>query len=107
MSQELQTTKKPKPVKTDSLRVRKETKKKILSDLLSLNKKDFGRKLTADDYVQLAISLLTPDLLQKLKEKTLSNKDRLELKYQEYCSQNGKVTKDEFLGVLLSIGATV
>lgn len=104
MNPEIQTQKKSKPVKTDSLRVKRETKKKIITELITLNKKDFGRKLTADDYVQLAISLLTSEHLQKLKEWSFSNKDRLEQRYQEYCSNHGKTSKDEFIGILLSNG---
>jgi hypothetical protein len=53
--------KKAKLVRTDNVRVRRETKKKILTDLAALNKKDFGRKITVDDYVQLAIALIRPD----------------------------------------------
>jgi hypothetical protein len=89
-------------VGTDSLRVRKETKKKILSDLATINKKDFGRKVTADDFVSLAISLLTPEHLQKLKDASLSNRDRLDQRFADYCVTHGKVSKDEFLGILLA-----
>jgi hypothetical protein len=91
-------------LRTDSLRVRKETKKKILSELAILNKKDFGRPVTPDDYVSLAISLLRQEHLEQLKEGSLSNRDRLEQKYREYCSLNGKISKDEYLGVLLGKG---
>ncbi len=111
MSQEVQTKQDPtsrpskaKVVRTDNLRVRRETKKRIQSELAALNKKDFGRQITADDYVALAITLVQPAHLQGLRERSLSNKDRLEQKYQEYCAQHGKVSKDEFLGVLLSGG---
>ncbi len=96
--------KKAKMVRTDNVRVRRETKKKILTDLAQLNKKDFGRKLTVDDYVQLAISLIRPELLEQLKEQSLSNRDRMELKYKEYCSKHGKISKDEFIGLLLASG---
>ena len=110
MSTETQTTgqtssqKKAKLVRTDSVRVRRETKKKILTDLVALNKKDFGRKVTVDDYVQLAISLIKPEYLERLKEQSLSNRDRMELKYKEYCTANGKISKDDFIGMLLSSG---
>lgn len=108
MSQEVQTkhetTVKPskgKVVRTDNLRVRRETKKRIQSELATLNKKDFGRKITADDYVALAITLIQSAHLEGLRERSLSNKDRLEQKYQEHCAKHGKVSKDKFLGVLL------
>ena len=107
MSTETQTVNqaaKKSKLRTDSLRVRKETKKKVLAELATLNRKVFGRKITTDEYVALAISLLQATHLDTLKERSLSNKDRLEQKYQEYCSTKGKVTKDEFIGVLLSSG---
>jgi len=50
---------------------------------------------------------MNPEHLQKLKEVVLSNRDRLELKFQEYCSQNGKVTKDAFIGLLLAGGQSL
>ncbi len=91
-------------LKTDNLRVRRETKKKIQTELAALNRKDFGRKVTTDDYVQLAISLVRPEHTDTLKERTLSNKDRMEKRYQEYCAAHGKVSKDEFIGTLLAAG---
>ena len=93
-------------VKTDSLRVKRETKKKIQAELATLNRKDFGRAVTTDDYVALAITLLRPEHLEQLKERSLSNKDRMEKRYREYCAEHGKASKDEFLGVLLGMGAS-
>ncbi len=91
---------KPKP-STESLRIKRETKKKILSELAQLNKKEFGRPITPDQYVSLAISLLTKDHLESLREQSLSNKDRLEKRYTEFCARNGRISKDEFIGILL------
>jgi len=91
---------KAKP-RTDSLRVRKETKKRILGELANLNKKEFGRPVTPDQYVQLAISLLRPEHLERLREQSLTARDRFEQKYREHCEKNGKVSKDEFLATLL------
>lgn len=87
--------------RTDSLRVRKETKKRILAELGSLNKKEFGKPITPDQYVALAISLLRPEHLQQLQEQSLTARDRFEQRYQAHCAQNGKVSKDEFLATLL------
>lgn len=88
-------------LKTESLRVKRETKKRIQTELAALNRKDFGRKITADDLVALAIGLVESQHLDALRERSLSNRDRLEKKYQEYCASHGKVSKDEFLGLLL------
>jgi hypothetical protein len=86
---------------TDSLRVKRETKKKILAELAILNKKEFGKPITPDQLVSLAIGLIKPDHLQTLKEQSLTAKDRFEQRYRDFCIQNGKVTKDEFLATLL------
>lgn len=91
-------------VKTDNLRVKRETKKRIQNELASINRKDFGKPVTADDLVALAITLVQPFHLEQLKERSLSNKDRMEKKYQEYCAAHGKVSKDEFIGILLAGG---
>src|SRR4051812_324959 len=88
--------------RTDYLRVGRETKKKILTELSNINRKNLGKPITPDQYVALAISLINPEHLEKLKEQSLSNKDRLEMRYQEYCEQHGKISKDEYLGILLS-----
>jgi hypothetical protein len=94
------TKSKSKPA-NDYIRIKRETKKKILSDLAQINRKDFGKSITPDQYIALAISLLTPEHLEQLKTQSMTNKDRLELKYREHCSTNGKVSMDEFIGMLL------
>lgn len=94
---------KQKPA-TESLRVRRETKKRILGELATLNKKDFGKSITPDQYVNLAISLLRPEHIQSLKEQSLSNKDRMEKRFLDYCAEHGKVSRDEYIGVLLGQG---
>jgi hypothetical protein len=93
---------KPKTkLRTDNLRVRKETKKLILSELSKLNKKEFGRPISPDQYVSLAISLLKPEHLQQLQEESLTAKDRFEQKYRKHCETVGRISKDEFLALLL------
>ena len=109
MSQEVkqetvQKQNKAKFVKTDSLRVRRETKKKVQAELAAINRKAFGRAVTADEYVALAITLIQPSHLDQLKDRSLSNKDRMEKRYQDYCAEHGRVSKDEFIGILLSAG---
>lgn len=94
----------PKPKRkaiNDYLRVSKETKRKILSELSQINRKDFGKPVTPDQFVSLAISLLTPEHLGLLRTQSLTNQDRLKLKYQEYCNAHGKISMDAFLGLLL------
>ena len=87
--------------KTAGLRVLRETKKRVLGDLVNLNKKDFGHRITTDDYISLAISLVKPADLEQLKNQSISNGDRIEIAFQDYCKAVGKIEKDEFLGLLL------
>jgi len=92
---------KSKPT-TDYIRIRRETKKRILSELTTINRKDLGKPVTPDQYISLAISLLTSEHIEQLKNQSLSNKDRLETQHKKYCVEHGKVTMDEFIGILLT-----
>ena len=87
---------------TETIRVKKETKKKIQLLLLTVNKKDFGRKIKPDDLLAIAISLISQEHISKLQESSFSNKDRLEMQFKAFQSTNRKVSKDEFIGLLLS-----
>lgn len=87
---------------TEAIRVKKETKKKIQSLLLTINKKDFGRKVKSDDLICVALNLLTKEHHTKLQESSFTNKDRLEMQFKEYQLSDEKVSKDEFIGLLLS-----
>ena len=91
-----------KPSAHASLRVKKETRKRVLADLSKINKKDFGKSVHADELIALAISLVTPEHFQKLQERSLSNADRLERDYRAYISKHGQVTKDTYLGKRLA-----
>lgn len=94
---------KPKPisVSTTPIRVKRETRKKILNELARANKKDFGRKLRAEDLIALAITLVQPEHIKQLQEATLSNADRLEQQYKDYVAKHGNLSKDAYLGKLL------
>lgn len=85
-----------------SIRIRRELKKQIQSDLERVNKKDFGRRVRAEDYLSLALSLVTTAHLDELKERTLSNADRLERDYRVFISKHGHLSKDDYLGKRLS-----
>lgn len=97
--------KRPKVSKSTSyttIHTRKETKKKIAADLGKINKKDFGRTIRADEYLALAVSLITPEHIQRLQDSSLSNSDRLERDYRTYVAQFGHISKDSYLGKRLS-----
>lgn len=101
---ENQNSQKPtkKAAAASSLRVKPETRKRFLSELTKVNKKSYGRKVRADQLLSLLLTLLRPEHLQQLQQGSLSNADRLEMKYREHVKKFGPVSKDEFLGLLLT-----
>lgn len=91
-----------KIVTASSLRVKPETRKRFLSELAKVNKKSFGRKVRADQLLSLLMTFMRPEHIQKLQQESLSNADRLEMRYREHVKKFGPVSKDEFLGLLLT-----
>ena len=91
-----------KDVSTTPIRVKRETRKKILQELVKANKKDFGRNLRADELIALAVTLLQPEHIRQLQEGTLSNGDRLERQFKGFVAKHGTMSKDAFLGKLLA-----
>lgn len=92
---------KPANISTTPIRVKRETRKKILLELAKANKKDFGRKLRAEDLIAFALTLIRPEHVAQLQETTLSNADRLEQQYREFVAKHGSISKDAYLGKLL------
>ncbi len=92
----------PKKQVFAALRIRKELKRQIEIELDNANKKDFGRKIKAEEYLALAISLMTPSQLLTLREASLTNADRLERDYRKYLTDNGPISRDEYLGKILN-----
>lgn len=84
------------------IRVSRETRKRLMSDLARVNKKDFGRTVRADGLLSVALSLLQPEHLQQLQEASLSNQDRLERDYRAYVAKHGAMSKDDYLGLRLA-----
>lgn len=91
---------KPSPKKPSyaALRIRRETKRQIECDLERINKKDLGRRIRAEDYLTLAVSLITPQHLETLQEASLTNADRLERDFRAYAAEHGAISRDEYLG---------
>lgn len=88
---------------------RKTTLKKLDQDTTKVlqqlkeraNKKSFGRKVRDGEIIAVALSLVTTEHLQKLQESTYSEKDRLHLAHEEYVKANGRITLDQFIGLLI------
>jgi len=83
-----------------AIRVKKETAKSVQELLKKLNKKDYGRRVRADELISLAIGLVAPEHHQKLQEATLSEQDRVKREHREYCAQNGKISFEQYIGEL-------
>lgn len=91
--------KKQKPkLSTSAIRVKNETRKRILAELAKINKKDFGKKAKVENLIALAVSLIKPEHLKELQESTLTYADRMERDYKAYTAKYGAISKDEFLG---------
>lgn len=95
---------KPKRSRTPLSRVKKldpETAKLLLSIRDKVNKKDHGRKVRDADILAKALQLLTSVHIQELQAQTYSQKDHLQIAYEEFQKAHGKITMDEFLGKLM------
>ena len=102
MENEIQKPKKRTLPSTDSLRIKRSTKKNIVELVKRLNKeKDVGRSMQPYQVLDLALTLLKPEHLEQLKEVSLTNADRLEQNYRVYIRQHGALSKDEYLGIIL------
>lgn len=86
-----------------SIMVRRETRRKLNKIMRDINKKEYGRDLEVDDFIEQAISLFGASEIQSLQEKSLSNSDKLTRQYKEYVSKHGATSWDAFLGKLLEM----
>lgn len=84
-----------------AVRVSSSTQKKLSQLLLKANKKTFRKRVKADQLLSLSLSLLNDVHIKNLQEGSLSNTDKLEMRFKDYVKKNGSISKDEFLGKLL------
>ena len=85
-----------------TLRVKKVTRKRVMEFLQKANRKDWGKRVKADDLILLAINRVTDNDIAKLQQESMTHADRFEAAYNEYISQNGPMPKDEYLGKRLN-----
>lgn len=98
---EAKSTKSKPAIATIPIRVKRETKKRLIAELMKANKKEFGKRIKADDLISLALSLLQDKHIAELQDQSLSNTDRLEHQRKEFIKQHGPITMDAFLGRLM------
>ncbi len=91
-----------KQQKCASIRISRETQKKLDCILVLVNKKTIGRKIRPDQLLSLAIELVVEEHVKILQEQSMTNEDRMEVLRRRYSELHGPMSKDAFLGVMLS-----
>ena len=66
-----------------------------------VNKKSFGRKIRDTEIIHIALGQINSDIIKHLQESTYSEKDRLAMAHEEYQKKHGKLSLDQFIGLLL------
>ena len=85
-----------------TVRVNKPTGKLLQQAMDEANKKNFGKRVKVDKVIAKAIGKLTQQDIKEVQEDSLSNQDRLDRDYAAYVSEHGKVSRDEYLGLIMS-----
>lgn len=102
MDSSIQKTEKAKVKAKNTLRRLDIQSAKLLAQLAEkANKKDFGRKIRENEILNFAVKLVKDEHLKELQEKSLSERDQLNMAHQEYQKKNGKISIDQFIGKLL------
>ena len=65
------------------------------------NKKAVGRKIRDSEILSLGLRLIEPNHILGLQDKSLTEKDRLQIAHSEYQKENGKISLDQFIGLLI------
>ena len=84
------------------VRLNGECLSKLESLLVRANKNREGRRVKAGDVVCFALGLVTDAHLAEVGDRILSNKDRLEVMFRSMAKTRRGLSRDEFLGMLLS-----
>jgi hypothetical protein len=83
------------------IRVRQSTRVKMDEHLKRANKHKLGRKVKTDEMTCFSLGLLPDEHLEQICNKTLTNKDRLELLFRRVAKERKGLTRDEFFGLLI------
>ena len=69
------------------------------------NTKDYGRRVNSDDILlELLNAVSAKNIVSKVREKTLTQKDKIKKLYEEHCKDNGHIAYDDFLLNAISNG---
>jgi len=91
-----------KTAKNSSIRISSNTQKKIDRILSAANKKKFGRKIRADQLLNLALELVTASHIKTLQDQSMRNADRIEFLRQQYIASRGPISRDQFTGFMMT-----
>lgn len=93
----------PKAANTTPIRVNKSTARMIKNVVNKVNKIPLGKRVLIDQILVKALSLLTEDHLQQIKESTYTSKDFLEIEHKKYCSTNQAISMEDFILKILKL----
>jgi len=80
------------------IRIPRELMEKIRSELSRINQKEWGRKVRIAEVLDAALSDLTDDSRERLRQGSTTARDVLEQKYREYLKLTGeRVSRDEWI----------
>ncbi len=79
-----------------ALRVRKNTLKKLQKHLSLINKKEYGKKIRPDFFLNFLLDTFDPADIEQIQESSLSELDKFERDFKMYCKNEKVVTKEEF-----------
>lgn len=90
-------------VSRSSIRIKSDIKKTAKAFLTKVNSDNKGcRKVKLDDIFELALALVTEDHLKQLRQKSMTNKGRMEILRQKYIGVHGYISEDDFLGFTMT-----
>lgn len=84
-----------------SIRVGKAMGRQVKQTLEQIQKK-YGKRISASALLACVLPKLAPEDIAALQEGSLSHKDRFEHDYVCYVAKHGKVSRDEYLGLVMS-----
>lgn len=83
------------------IRVKQSTKAKLDDFVQRANKQRVGRKIKPDDVICFSLDLLEDNHVDQICNKSLTNKDRMEMLYTKVSREKRGISRDEFFGLLL------
>jgi hypothetical protein len=83
------------------IRVRQSTKAKLDDFVRRANKQRVGRKIKPDDVICFSLDLLDDKHVDQICNKSLTNKDRMEMLFRKVAKEKRGISRDDFFGMLL------